>query len=175
MNDKKTAAALKTNLIRYEKTMNDTYLQKNNTTGFNGVYKNSNGTYRSYIQVNSQLIYLGSFCSFEDAVKARKIANSNYLPLLQEKTKDEIRSIVENMRVEIRGEIGDNLIMDFTVVESIKEIFELCQSREDAVQAANKISEIVKLFMDKRIEEISKTDNPSLKAFLGLNIKKFFD
>lgn len=97
------------------------------------------------------------------------------MPLLQEKTKDEIISIIEDMRVEIKEEIEDNQIMDFTVVESMKEIFALCQSREEVVQAANKISEIMNLFMDKRVKEISKNDNPSLKAFLNLNIKKYFD
>lgn len=51
---------------------------KNNTTGYNGVYLTSSGKYRARIKIKGKLIGLGTFVNFDDAVKARKEANELY-------------------------------------------------------------------------------------------------
>lgn len=51
---------------------------KNNTTGYNGVYLTSSGKYRARIKIKGKLIGLGTFINFEDAMKARKEANEFY-------------------------------------------------------------------------------------------------
>lgn len=53
-------------------------INKNNSTGYNGVYLSSNGKYRARIKIEGKLIGLGTFVNFEDAVKARKEANEFY-------------------------------------------------------------------------------------------------
>ena len=53
-------------------------VNKNNTTGYNGVYLTSSGKHRARIKVNGKLIGLGTFVNFEDAVTARKEANKVY-------------------------------------------------------------------------------------------------
>lgn len=50
---------------------------KNNSTGFNGVYKSRN-KYRARIKVNGKLVNLGTFDKLEDAVIAREKANEEY-------------------------------------------------------------------------------------------------
>ena len=54
-------------------------LNKNSTTGYTGVswYKKEN-KYRARIKINSKEIYLGSYASLEEAIKARELANINY-------------------------------------------------------------------------------------------------
>lgn len=54
-------------------------LQSNNTSGNTGVYWNKRTSkWIAYITVNGEYIYLGSFNNFEDAVKARKVAEDEY-------------------------------------------------------------------------------------------------
>lgn len=54
-------------------------LNKNSTTGHKGVsYQKKLGTYRAYITINRKQIYLGSFSTIEEAVKARKAAEEKY-------------------------------------------------------------------------------------------------
>lgn len=62
----------------------DSYLQaqnrgilKNNKTGFTGVCKHKNG-YRSYIMRDGTRKHLGLYKNIEDAINARKIAESQY-------------------------------------------------------------------------------------------------
>lgn len=53
--------------------------QSNSTTGVTGVVWNKcNQKWRSRITVNNKRIELGSYCNFEDAVKARKNAEEKY-------------------------------------------------------------------------------------------------
>lgn len=54
-------------------------LQKNNTSGVTGVYYNKiDCCWFARIKVNKNTIHLGSFTSFDDAVKARKDAEKKY-------------------------------------------------------------------------------------------------
>lgn len=53
--------------------MNGT-VNKNSTTGVNGVTRSSSGGYRAYINFQRKQITLGSFTNLEDAVAARKAA-----------------------------------------------------------------------------------------------------
>lgn len=50
---------------------------KNNSSGYNGVYLNGS-KYRARIKINGKLINLGTFDSIEDAVNARVRANLEY-------------------------------------------------------------------------------------------------
>lgn len=164
MNNQKTIEALKTNMIRYENTMRDTYLQKNNTTGFNGVYRGANNTFRAYIQINYKLIYLGAFKTIEEAIKARKIANSRYLPFLKEKTQAEIKELSKIMRVEIEEEMTKQ---KNPVVESLNNIFNHCSTREDVELVKDKIIKIVKEMANRKTAEISENKDTFLINFLN--------
>ena len=54
-------------------------IAQNNTSGFTGVtFNEKNGTWVARIGHNKKRIYLGSFQTFEDAVKARKQAEEKY-------------------------------------------------------------------------------------------------
>ena len=50
----------------------------NNTTGFTGVKNGYKGSYRAYITVNGEIIDLGTYDSFEDAVRKRIKAELEY-------------------------------------------------------------------------------------------------
>ena len=50
---------------------------KNNTSGVTGV-KKVRGKYHAVVQSDNRMIFLGSFDRFEDAVEARKEANTKY-------------------------------------------------------------------------------------------------
>lgn len=162
-------APLKTNLIRYERTLQGTYLQKNNTTGYNGVYRKANGTYRTYIQVNYKLIYLGTFSNIEDAIKARDIANSQYLPILKKRTQMEISEILKGMRSEINEQIYKSKQAD-DLVKGITDLFGHCQTKEDVVQVENKIKCLTKQLADKRKIDSSNLRDPLLTDFLNYSI-----
>ena len=162
-------APLKTNLIRYEKTLQGTYLQKNNTTGYNGVYRNANGTYRTYIQVNYKPIYLGTFSNIEDAIKARDIANNQYLPILKKRTQMEISEILKGMRSEINEQIYKSKQAE-NLVKGITDLFGHCQTKEDVVQVENKIKSLTKQLADKRKIDLSNLRDPLLTDFLNYSI-----
>ncbi len=49
-------------------------VNKNSTTGVNGVTRSSSGGYRAYINFQRKQITLGSFANLEDAIAARKVA-----------------------------------------------------------------------------------------------------
>ena len=49
-----------------------------NTSGYNGVYKNSNGTWSAQITFKRKTYYLGSFTDIQDAVAARKQSEEMY-------------------------------------------------------------------------------------------------
>ena len=51
---------------------------RNNTSGKTGVYLSSSGKYVARIMVDNKSIYLGSFNTLEDAVKARSDAEVTY-------------------------------------------------------------------------------------------------
>ena len=53
-------------------------LSKNNTSGYPGVNKKTNGKYRSRITVDRKEICLGTFNTIEEAIKARKEAELKY-------------------------------------------------------------------------------------------------
>ena len=64
-------------------------LASNNTSGKTGVsYNKKNSNYVAYIKVDYKQIYLGSFQSKEDAVKARKAAELKYFGELLNEGKD---------------------------------------------------------------------------------------
>lgn len=52
--------------------------QSNNSTGYIGVSKVKSGNYRAYIKKNGKQITLGTFETIEEAIEARKIAESKY-------------------------------------------------------------------------------------------------
>ena len=59
--------------------MHNTKLSKSNTTGRTGVYYDKDrGRWRAAIRVNGKLIYLGLYDSFEEACKAREMAENTY-------------------------------------------------------------------------------------------------
>lgn len=69
------------NLIDSDKAGNtkNRGMQKNNTSGVNGVSWNRKlGKWYAYIQVNSKTKTIGYFHDIEDAVKARRSANQKY-------------------------------------------------------------------------------------------------
>lgn len=54
-------------------------VRSNNTTGVTGVYHNKNtNKWFARIKINQNIIHLGTFDSFDDAVKARKNAEEKY-------------------------------------------------------------------------------------------------
>ena len=71
----------KENLRIVTKTQNsmNVNIRKNNTSGVTGVswHKKSN-KWRAYITVNSKMKEIGCFCSFDDAVLARRKAEDKY-------------------------------------------------------------------------------------------------
>lgn len=71
----------KNNLRAATKSQNgmNRHLQSNNTSGVTGVYWHKQiNKWVAYIMINRRYIYLGSFSSFEDAVKTRKEAEEKY-------------------------------------------------------------------------------------------------
>lgn len=53
-------------------------LAKNNTSGVKGVYPTKSGTYRVFIGNKNTAQYLGSYKTFQEAVRARKSAELEY-------------------------------------------------------------------------------------------------
>jgi hypothetical protein len=53
-------------------------MQRNNTSGFVGVYWDKRGWFESYIHIHRRKIRLGRFAEIEDAIEARKRANKEY-------------------------------------------------------------------------------------------------
>ncbi len=53
-------------------------IQKNNTSGFPGVWENGRGKYRASIMVDYKEIYLGTYPTLEKAVEAREKAEDKY-------------------------------------------------------------------------------------------------
>lgn len=53
-------------------------LNKNNTSGYAGVFLNSSGMYKAYITVNRRRIHLGHFSSLASAVAARQTAHAYF-------------------------------------------------------------------------------------------------
>jgi hypothetical protein len=53
-------------------------IRLNNKSGYTGVFHTNNDIWISYIKVNYKRIHLGSFKTFEEAVKARKEAEIKY-------------------------------------------------------------------------------------------------
>lgn len=51
---------------------------KSNTSGYNGVYLNGNGTWTAQITFKGKTYYLGSYSDIQDAVKARKRGEEMY-------------------------------------------------------------------------------------------------
>lgn len=51
---------------------------KNNSTGFNGVYVAASGRFRARIKINGKLINIGTFDTAEEASEARELANEFY-------------------------------------------------------------------------------------------------
>ena len=71
----------KRNLRLVSKSMNGFNInkQKNNTSGKTGVsYNKRNNTYIAHIGYNNEHIYLGSYVNYNDAVKARELAEIKY-------------------------------------------------------------------------------------------------
>lgn len=60
-------------------------LQSNNTSGHKGVRLNKHGSWVASITVNKKHIYIGSFKTKEEAVKARELAEEKYYKPLLEK------------------------------------------------------------------------------------------
>lgn len=54
------------------------YRRKDNTSGHVGVAKRKNGSWQAYISNNGARIYLGTFSSRQEAIKARVSANKKY-------------------------------------------------------------------------------------------------
>lgn len=54
-----------------------------NTSGYNGVYRNSNGTWSAQITFKNKTYYLGSFTDIRDAVSARKKGEEMYESFLE--------------------------------------------------------------------------------------------
>lgn len=63
---------------------------KNNTSGHKGVsWDKSRGMWSAYIQVRGKKIHLGRFHEYDDAVKARELAEEEYFePLIEAKKED---------------------------------------------------------------------------------------
>ena len=63
---------------------------KNNTSGHKGVsWDKSRGMWSAYIQVRGTKIHLGRFYEYDDAVKARELAEEEYFePLIEAKKED---------------------------------------------------------------------------------------
>lgn len=53
-------------------------LQSNNTTGHKGISMSKNGRYRTYIKKNNKQIWLGTYDTVDDAIKARNEAENEY-------------------------------------------------------------------------------------------------
>ena len=71
----------KNNLRKCSNTQNvrNSKIQKNNTSGVTGVYWHKNRqNWNAFIHVNKKKIFLGAYERFEDAVRARKIAEDKY-------------------------------------------------------------------------------------------------
>ena len=71
----------KDNLRKCTNTQNvrNSKIQKNNTSGVTGVYWHKNRqNWNAFIHVNKKKIFLGAYAKFEDAVRARKIAEDKY-------------------------------------------------------------------------------------------------
>ena len=72
----------------------NTYLYKNNTSGYKGVKWNDHcSKWEADIQVNKKSIYLGVFDNLEDAVKVRQEAEQEYFG--QYRYKDKVVSKYE--------------------------------------------------------------------------------
>lgn len=56
-------------------------MMSNNTSGIKGVGRRSNGRWYASIRVDRKLIYLGTFKNKDDAIKARKAAESKYFSI----------------------------------------------------------------------------------------------
>lgn len=62
----------------------NTNVRSNNTSGRTGVYLKPDGKYGAHIGTESRLIHLGTFETFEDAVKAREEAELKYYGFIKE-------------------------------------------------------------------------------------------
>ena len=67
-------------------------LPKNNTSGHKGVHwDKSRGMWAVYIHIHRTRKFLGRYCDYEDAVKARELAEEKYFePLIEAKEKDSV-------------------------------------------------------------------------------------
>lgn len=68
-------------------------LPKNNSSGHKGVrWNKGRGLWEAYIQVHGKKKFLGRYSKFEDAVKARELAEEEYFePLIEEKRSNNVK------------------------------------------------------------------------------------
>lgn len=63
----------------HEQNMKNCKIYKNNTSGHKGVYYSKRGNrWKAFININKKRVHLGTFLSYEDAVKRRETAEEKY-------------------------------------------------------------------------------------------------
>ena len=139
---------------------------KSNTSGYNGVYKNTNGTWTAQITFKKKTYYLGSFSDIRDAVIARKKG--------EEVIEDFLHSFYSmSNKQEIRRKENAN-----TVIAVRNRILALCSEREITIKQLAGIS----MLSPSSIKDIlnGKNQNPKLITIkkicdgLGITLGEFF-